>query len=388
MMRTLVLTIVIAVCISSESAARMWYITPDGTGDAPTIQAGVDSAVAGDTVLVACGLYEDCTHSTPDGLTASVILKSGITLRSETGDPECAIIWPRVGRALYCDGVEETTVEGFTISEGQSCLPPDARGGGGGMYCWGSSLEVIGCTFERNSAAAGGAIYSVGPLTCRDCRFTGNDAQGYMEIEGEGGGIYAGGTGSFVLDGCDFRENRASGGGGGVMVQGVTPVIIDCIFAVNEREGVCSDSHSTLIRNCTFYSNTGAAILLPDRVTLGHLFLENSIVTGNGGSVVCSGSSLEPELACCNVYGNTGGDYVGCIAGQEDVYGNFCACPSFCLADAEPYDLHLCDGSPCLPGQHPDGNSCGLVGALGEGCSCGPTAAVSTTWGAIKSMYK
>ena len=32
---------------------RTWYINTDGTGDAPTIQAGVDSSVAGDTVLVA-----------------------------------------------------------------------------------------------------------------------------------------------------------------------------------------------------------------------------------------------------------------------------------------------------------------------------------------------
>jgi hypothetical protein len=41
-----------------------------------------------------------------------------------------------------------------------------------------------------------------------------------------------------------------------------------------------------------------------------------------------------------------------------------------------------------LPGNHPDGYECGLIGAWGEGCSCGPSETEPTTWGAIKAMYK
>ena len=56
--------------------------------------------------------------------------------------------------------------------------------------------------------------------------------------------------------------------------------------------------------------------------------------------------------------------------------------------DATPLGLRLCDGSPCLPGNHPDGYDCGLIGAWGEGCSCGPNRRQPTTWGSIKSTYR
>ena len=34
------------------------------------------------------------------------------------------------------------------------------------------------------------------------------------------------------------------------------------------------------------------------------------------------------------------------------------------------FTLEAC--SPCLPGNHPDGDACGPIGALDEGCPCGP----------------
>ena len=43
------------VMIPVTCQSRTWYIKLDGTGDAPTIQAGVDSAQDGDDVLVAAG---------------------------------------------------------------------------------------------------------------------------------------------------------------------------------------------------------------------------------------------------------------------------------------------------------------------------------------------
>jgi hypothetical protein len=43
--------------IGSPASARTWHIFADGSGEAGTVQAGIDSAAAGDTVLVHPGIY-------------------------------------------------------------------------------------------------------------------------------------------------------------------------------------------------------------------------------------------------------------------------------------------------------------------------------------------
>ena len=53
----LLLAAVVASLPASEIKARTWYVKADRSGDVPTIQAGIDSAAVGDTVLVAPGTY-------------------------------------------------------------------------------------------------------------------------------------------------------------------------------------------------------------------------------------------------------------------------------------------------------------------------------------------
>jgi hypothetical protein len=41
----------------------------------------------------------------------------------------------------------------------------------------------------------------------------------------------------------------------------------------------------------------------------------------------------EMTIACTNIWGNHGGDWVGCVADQAHIDGNFSADPLFCDAD-------------------------------------------------------
>ena len=56
-MRYVLLTSAVLASSPAGAAVRTWYITPDGTDDAPTIQAGIDSAAAGDEIMLAKGVF-------------------------------------------------------------------------------------------------------------------------------------------------------------------------------------------------------------------------------------------------------------------------------------------------------------------------------------------
>ena len=86
-------------------------------------------------------------------------------------------------------------------------------------------------------------------------------------------------------------------------------------------------------------------------------------------------------LACCDIFGNEGGDWTEGIADQAGTNGNFSADPLFC--DPDHGDFALQADSPCAP---PGVTDCGQVGALPVGC--GPVSVEAKSWGRIKAMYR
>ncbi len=403
------------ICLASASLARTWYVTHDGTGDALTIQAGIDSAYVGDTVVVACGTYCDCTHATPDGELACVIMKSGITLRSETCESGCVSVDAQCnGRVLYCESAEPgTAIDGLTIADGTA---PD----GGGIWCnngtlalanllfsgnsadncggaiileGGSSASLVNCTFSANaSGSCGGAAaihgYPSADVGFSGCRFFGNWAGR------SGGAIRCERSHSMSVEDCVFSCNSCDQDGGGVLLEySGSSTLSRCVFVDNHAYwgGAIEGVGDVLcrIRNCTLSGNGQHSLFFygMSECPEADVYVLNTIIAnGYPRYPYYSIDCWPPVVICCDVHGNAAGDWVGPLYGHDGRDGNFSSCPSFC--DAPGGDFRLCDQSPCAPGNHPDGYDCGQIGARDVGCSCGPSQAERTTWGSIKSMYR
>jgi hypothetical protein len=112
--------------------------------------------------------------------------------------------------------------------------------------------------------------------------------------------------------------------------------------------------------------------------------IENTIIalSSEGEGFLCDTSGRELVLSCCDIYGNDGGDWVGCIADQYGVNGNICEDPLFCGDQNPDEPFTLRDDSPCAPAGNPE---CNLIGAWGVGCD---TPVEGTSWGPIKAMFR
>ncbi|MBU1699517.1 MAG: hypothetical protein KJ970_13575 [Candidatus Eisenbacteria bacterium] len=277
---------------------------------------------------------------------------------------------------------------------------------GGGMACLDYSSPILtGCVFEENRAQAGGGgmiCAGISNPALTDCQFWGNSLQ---QIPGAwGGGLFCWSSASPVLEGCLFDGNLATCGGGIACYDHCDPVLTGCVFSENASGGgggaffkyICNPQ----LVDCTFNNNSGdypvngsgGAILCdassPTLTTCtlagnyattsgGGIYLyqsspsiERTIIAFNtiGESVYCYGTGSSPTLTCCDVYGNAGGDWVGCIAGQSGLNGNISLDPLFC--DAANGNYCLADGSPCAPFTAPN-PQCDLIGAWPPGCNAG-----------------
>lgn len=363
-MKHFLVTIACVALISTSLPAATWHITSDGSGDAPTIQAGIDSAAAnGDTLLLGDGFY------TGPGNRNIVCLDKSVTIRSEAGDPHACIIDCEAGyifdrRGFYFGPGVQPAIEGITITNGAAAGYDFPFNAGGGVLCVGSAPAFRNCRFEGNvnTRLGAGVCSSDASPTFVDCTFAGNTGN-----NGLGGAVYIEGEsilGAPSFTHCVFFQN-SNWGGGAVAVKKSNPLFDHCTFS----ENVAVDC--------------GDAICLWQEATAR---LVNTIITfGGSREAVYCGENCDASLFCCNIFGNAGGDWAGCIEDQLGASCNFSLDPEFCGIVGSG-NLYLQSDSRCAPGAHPQQCDYGLVGALPVNCSS--VDVKKSSLGGIKALFE
>ena len=145
----------------------------------PTIQAGIDASVDGDTVLVADGTYIGTGNKNIN------FGGKAITVLSENGPENTIIDCETNGRGFFFSNGEDSfsRLEGFTIRNGNGVGFGNGSkdGYGGGIYCYKTFPTITNCTITGNTASGnGGGIYCPGGLyhpspspTITNCTITG-----------------------------------------------------------------------------------------------------------------------------------------------------------------------------------------------------------------------
>ncbi len=396
-----------ALCLSPLAAgADIITVDPAGSGDHLTIQAGLDAATDGDTVLVASGTY------TGDGNRDLDFGTKNLVLESQSGASVTIIDAQAIGHRVldFHESGQDTTcvIDGFTIRNGRAS---GSYRGGAGVRCDGASPRFLNCVFEGNlsDGGYGGAVFmedSAHPVF-RHCHFFENEGQ-------IGGAIYAGPNCLPRITDCLFLRNKAVEEAGAVYYgyNAANSNMWSCVFVENESGenggAMTCDQGTPVVMNCTYIRNTAGAGGGALHMTNGaSSFFTSCTFVGNeaplqGGCVMatettqfllftqcifaftgpCDNKTIYKDATsivtlnwCCS-YGNAPGDN---LPASPSAY--FVADPLFCDVTAD--DLTLAHNSPCLPGN----NSWGwLIGSRGEGCTLSPIE--ERSWGQIKAMYR
>ncbi|MBU0754283.1 MAG: right-handed parallel beta-helix repeat-containing protein [Planctomycetes bacterium] len=345
--------------------------------DQPTIQAGINAAVNGDTVFVAPGTY-------PENIDFA---GKAITMASQQGPEHTYIDGRQIGSVVIFDQGEGlgSVLEGFTLLNGDASR-------GGGIYCGaGASPTVIDNVVTNNYSDGGGGMYNDqgSAPTVINCIFNENEAYilsaGYTEYHG--GGMYNHNSDAIVI-GCTFTGNISNFGGGMYNYLG-SPTITNCSFIKNRaREWSMSwASHSggegagiynsrcdgVKVTNCLFNQNVadkesfygtdgkgGGAYNYSCPTEFMNCTFCNNIAEAFTGLILGGGiyniGDANTKVTNCVLWGDVPNEIYNsmlvtitvtssCVEGGYSGTGNIDADPLF--ADDADDDIHLSWQSPC-----------------------------------------
>jgi hypothetical protein len=363
----------------AEATSSIRYVKQGGSttgecqswGTACDLQTALETAVSGDELWVAGGIY---TPGASGVVTATFHLVGGVQIyggfagdettlgqRNWTAHPTilsgdidqndvtqsgvvtntAQIKGENAYQVVSASAITNTVLDGFTITAGSANSAPFPEDRGGGMYIDNhSKFTIRNVTFSGNSARYGGGIANNGSSpTLIHVTFFGNSAEHWgggminginktggspslTEVTFSGNKAYDGGgmdneSGRPSLTHVTFSGNKATDDGGGMYNYGGSPTLTDVTLSGNSADilggGMYNEGSDPTLTNVTFSGNTvgqlgGGMYNYESSPTLTNVTMSGNSAVDKGGGVYNESSNSKPTLTNAILWGNTPAD--------------------------------------------------------------------------------
>lgn len=286
--------------------AITWYVAEGGDDDntctswgeaCATIAAAVDKALAGDTIEVAAGTYNEY----------DITIYKQLTING-AGAESTIIDAGASGRAFYAGST--ILISNMRLQNGQTSTGPNFAANGGAVFVAGTlTLQNVDMV-ENNAVGGGGAVFALGTVVLNNAQvFSNTAATG-------GGGVYGINQSVISITKSTIAHNTsesAASGGGGIHAFGVSLSIEDTAIYDNQTNYfggglyISASDHAVLDR-VTLSGNQGAAgagiYVNQGAITATNTTVSGNTASNNYGGVYLSGSSVNLYLQNSTIANN------------------------------------------------------------------------------------
>jgi len=294
--------------------------------DQSTIQAGIDAANEGDTVLVHTGSYvENINYHGKNIVVGSLFITTGDTSYIS----RTVIDGNQNGSVVTFDNEEDhaAVLSGFTVTNGHA-------EGGGGIICRNNSDPTLAdLIISGNSGTKGAGIHcwnsspDIVNVTMR-----GNSQSGFTFASG--GGIFCGANSSPTIKNVLITGHKFSQGGGVSCYENSNPILENVTITGNQTYNagaiLCWDNSTPKVINSILWNNQ------PNQIAY----------------VGWDGEPSSIEISYSIVQGGQDTIRTSRNGNVQWLDGNLNSNPLF--VDAENGDFHLQKDSPCINAGNPD----------------------------------
>jgi len=247
--------------------------------DYSTIQAAVNAASSGDTIIVRDGTYDE-SITFPSGkviVLQSLNSPSSTIIRGSNGSPT----------VIFDGSLEGTSLDGFTIMH-------ENENNGNGIYISNGYLTIKNCDISNNRASSNGAgINNNGTLTLTNNTISNN----YTKYDGkyDGAGIYN--TGYLTMYENVISNNFSSNNGGGIYNSGYLTIMNSNIQECSSsflgggitNTGLLDIKDSVILHNFGYFAG-GGIYNIGNLTIFGSDIIDNSVSERHGGGIYNIGS--------------------------------------------------------------------------------------------------